>query len=532
MGMLTKTDRSQEPRPQPALDGSPALGSAAVRIMADGTSLPAVADFTSAPRDWRTTLPALGVALLLFAVAFAEEGRAAVAVWNASTAYNHCWLVLPVAAWLGWQRRDRLAELSPRPFPAAAALMLPAGLAWLAAERLGIMEGRQLAAMGMLWTLILTVLGWRICRAMAGPLLYLVFLVPFGAFATPVLQDATAWMIEMGLRLLDISYHRDGLLIETTAGLFHVAEACAGLRFLIAANAFGALYALVMFRSPGRRLAVMLLAVAVPVVANGLRALGIVVLAAHLGSAEAAAADHVIYGWGFFSAIILLLILVGLLFREDELALTPIAPLPLGPAPRLAPAWVAAGVALALAAIGPATAAALTIAGGSAPQDEPARLTAPPGCEPAEGGPTLRCAGAHVTARMLVFSPRVTWRAVSAELWSVAGGDTDVTYAVAVPDGQGLWRARLTDERGSAVAVAAWLDGAPAGDGLRSRVAQALNSLGRGSSAPVVAIVETRPDGGGGPMPDADLLRRVLAAQRQDGIAGLAAELSRGATRR
>jgi exosortase len=172
--------------------------------------------------------------------------------------------------------------------------------------------------MAMLWILVLTVFGERVCRAMTAPLAYLVFLVPFGAFTTPALQDVTAWMIELGLRFWGISYYRDGLLIQTTAGLFHVAEACAGLRFLIAALAFGALYAFVLFRSPGRRILVMVLALVVPVVSNGIRALGIVVIAEYLGSADAAAADHVIYGWGFFSAVLLLLTLAGLPFREDS----------------------------------------------------------------------------------------------------------------------------------------------------------------------------------------------------------------------
>ncbi|MBX9750767.1 MAG: exosortase [Roseococcus sp.] len=164
----------------------------------------------------------------------------------------------------------------------------------------------------------LGVFGWRLFRAFAVPLGYLVFLVPFGAFLVPQLQEVTAWMIVAGLSLLGIPHFVDALIIEIPAGIFFVAEACAGLRFLIASLAFGGLYAAVMFRSPGRRVAVMVLALVVPVVANGLRALGIVLLGHHLGSAEAAAADHLIYGWVFFTLVILLLVVAGLPFRQDE----------------------------------------------------------------------------------------------------------------------------------------------------------------------------------------------------------------------
>jgi exosortase A len=505
--------------------------------MADGGL--AVSDSTlgAALGRWRPSLLALGLGLLVFALIFAEEGVSAVQIWNINAAYNHCWLVLPIAAWLAWVRRDRLAPLTPRPMPLAALLMLPPGLAWLVAERLGIMEGRQLTALAMLWVLVLSVLGWRVCRAMAAPLAYLIFLVPFGAFATPLLQDVTAWMIEVGLRAWGITHYRDGLLIETTAGLFHVAEACAGLRFLIAALAFGALYAFTLFRSPGRRILVMVLALTVPVVANGIRALGIVIAAEYLGSAEAAAADHVIYGWGFFSAIILLLILAGLPFREDTPQPRPARfdtfspPSPSPPSPdtlRGAPAFLgAAALALVLAGAAPVAAAALD-ASVVTPRETPARLAVPEGCEAGPDAATLRCPGeVVVSARLIVFSPRVTWRAVAAERWRALGigGDTDVVITVALPPGSALWRAQQTDE--AILATAVWLDGQPAGGGLRSRLAQARNSLGGEGGVPVLAVLELRQPGAAHPARDRALLERILAEQEgRDGLAVQAARLS------
>ncbi|MCS6855382.1 MAG: exosortase, partial [Elioraea sp.] len=268
------------------------------------------------PAAWTIPLATLLLGLTgLFGVVFAEEGEAAIRVWTTSTAYNHCWLIAPIALWLAWQRRERLALIVPAPDPRFALLAVPPALAWLVAERLGIMEGRQLTAWAIMQVFVLAVLGWRVALAFAGPLAYTIFLVPFGAFSVPLLQHITARFIDIGLDLWGITHYTDGLLIETTAGVFHVAEACAGLRFTIAALAFGALYALTMFRSPVRRLIVLGLALVVPIVANGVRALGIVVAAEYIASAEAAAADHVIYGWGFFSAVILLLILAGLPFR-------------------------------------------------------------------------------------------------------------------------------------------------------------------------------------------------------------------------
>ena len=276
----------------------------------------------SAPRaGWNSWMAgaAVVIGLAIFAGLFWEEGEAAIRVWIDSRAYSHCFFVLPIAAWLAWDRRHVLEGLVLRPLPVAALLALPIGVVWFAANRLGIMEGRQLAVIAAVEVLVLTVLGWRFFKAMMAPLLYLIFLVPFGAFAVPTLQKVTTWFVDLGLSILVIPHYIDAFVIEVSSGIFQIAEACAGLRFLIASIAFGALYACLIYRSPKKRGLFILASIIIPIIANGFRALGIVVLGEILGSAQAAAVDHVLYGWIFFSIVILLLIAAGLPFREDSL---------------------------------------------------------------------------------------------------------------------------------------------------------------------------------------------------------------------
>ncbi|MGK7869289.1 exosortase A [Falsiroseomonas sp. E2-1-a20] len=493
-----------------------------MNMMLRSPNRPAVA----AQGAWTLPLAGLALGLLALGLLFQTEVTAAVATWDRSAAYTHCWLVLPIAAWLAWSRRERLATLRPRPSLLLALPALGGAVAWLVAERLGIMEGRQLVLIGLVWVLVLATLGWRIALAMAGPLAYLVFLVPFGEFLTPMLQDLTLRMIEVGLRVTGIPHYIDGLIIEIPSGTFLVAEACAGLRFLIAALAFGALYALVMFRSPGRRAIVMVLALVVPVLANGLRALGIVLYGHYLGSAEAAAADHLVYGWGFFSVVLLLLVLAGLPFREDagEPARDTDALAPLRPAPRATGGGVAAAVVVAgLAGIGPLAAAQLDAAV-TAPRVIPTTLGAAEGCT-AEGL-ALRCAEGTATARLVVFDPAANWGVIAAARRAALDAVDDAALAFNVNAPGMAWQARQEPGRPALTAVAAWRDGQPAGDGLRSRLAQALSSLRGGSAAPVLAVVEFLPAAEAG-TPPSQALRRVLAAQAE-GLAMEAAGLSKG----
>ena len=440
-------------------------------------------------QEWSWPLLVLSTGLLILGLVFNEEISAAVATWERSTAYNHCWLVLPIAVWLGWTRRHRLVGQVPSPAPVAALGALGAGMVWLVAERLGIMEGRQFAALAVMLSLVLAVLGWRISKMMAAPLGYLIFLVPFGEFLVPTLQIVTAWMIVIGLTALGIPHYADALYIEIAAGVFLVAEACAGLRFIIASLAFGALYAIVMFRTPGRRLVVMLLALAVPVLANGLRALGIVVLGHHLGSAEAAAADHLIYGWAFFAMVLVLLTLAGLPFRQDTPEPSADRASPLTAKPwRAGALGLAAGVTLAFGMATPGLVLALDHAAVAAPSSSPALLTPPPGCVAATDEVALHCASIKVTARLVLFAAGSDWSAVVAERRRQTGQhEAAVTFSML--QGGAQWQGLDVSDSGATVAVAAWHGGQAASDGLRARAARAWNNLTGTGGRSVLAIV-------------------------------------------
>lgn len=443
-------------------------------------------DATALLRVFRSPAPALIAGLVALGLAFSAEAAAAWRVWMDSTAYSHCLFVLPIALYLAWDRRAQIVAAPVRAMPAAALLVVPLGLVWLVAERLAIMEGRQLVAMTMVQVLFLAVLGWRMALAMSAPLLYLYFLVPFGAFLTGPLQDYTAAFSVFGLEVLQIPHYADQYLIEIPEGRFYVAEACAGLRFLIASIAFGVLYGCLMYRSYARRVAFVLASIIVPIIANGFRALGIVVAGHLLGSAQAAAADHILYGWLFFSIVTLLLILAGLPFRQDPAP----APAPAAPAPagRMLPAAIA--VAL-FAAIGPAIAAGLDRAGRA---DLPAphfAWTTPLGCtaaplQPATpGAETTRfmCPQGVLTATALVFPARANPATINDARRRLTGEmqSEDVTFDTMRIPGSALpdWRLVIAGGPGGTAATltAALVDGAPAKGGLAGRIALARNSI-------------------------------------------------------
>ncbi|HEY0206218.1 MAG TPA: exosortase A [Acetobacteraceae bacterium] len=457
---------------------------------------------TTHPAAVRSTfmpvMAAMAAGTLLFGLLFLPECRAAVGVWLVSTAYGHCFLVLPMAAYLVWDRRDSLRGLQPRPTLGFAVLAVPAAAAWFAAERLGIMEGRQLAALAGLEILFLALLGRRMFLALSGPLLFLVFLVPFGAFITPALQSFTAGFIAVGLHLLGIPAYVTDLTIEISAGSFYVAEACAGLRFLVAAVAFGMFYALLNYHSPGRRVAFIAASIVVPILANGVRALGIVVLGNVLGSAEAAVADHIIYGWGFFSVVMLLLVAAGMPWRQPPLAAPPSQPLQVLPA---FPLWPALAV-IGICAAGPAAAALLNQR--SAPSRIAAilALASPPGCMPGKALSAVdgqvrteyRCEdGRNLIVTIVVLPYLAPPDQLQHERTRLAispgAEDTAVSPLRSASPASGRWSVYENRDPDLIVGVSAWVNGAPAEGGLAGRMRLAWDSLHGSSHLPLLMAV-------------------------------------------
>ena len=446
-------------------------------------------------------LAALTLGLALIGVVFLPEIRAAIEVWDASTAYSHCYLVLPMAIYLLWERRESLADAHASPDWRFGLAAIPLTLFWLVSERLGIMEARQLAVIASVELLFLAVLGWKLFKTISGPLLFLFFLVPFGAFLTPGLQQFTASFTIIGLNLLGIPNFSDGFIIETPAGIFFVAEACAGLRFLIAAIAFGVFYALLSYNSLSRRVAFIAASIVVPIIANGFRALGIVVLGQVLGSAEAAAADHLIYGWFFFSFVMLLLIAAGHVFRENS-------------SPRSTPGDSVAGISvkslfwcvacvIVLLGIGPAVAGIIdaTLISPILPAMD--TIVAGSDCSASNDVANeatdrrilvVDCSGQRFEVRVQAFAARSTSSALISDRRRVTqeiGAENAAVLGVDVPSGAGDWTIVQTTDPNRVTAYASWVDGAPVSSGMAARMAQARDSIRGATYLPALITITT-----------------------------------------
>ena len=255
------------------------------------------------PLAWRAPLARLAlVCAALVGLAWADWAEMARQWWDAST-YNHILLVPPILAWLVRLRWPELGRLTPTGWWPGLGLLGGALIVWLAGAAAGINLASQLGAVLMLQAAVATLLGPRVAAGLLFPLGYMLFLVPFGDEMVPALQAITADLAVALTHASGVPAVLDGVFIDTPAGLFEVAEACSGVKFLVAMVALGTLVAHLCFASWRRRAGFMLAAVVVPVLANGVRAWGTIYVAQSQGIAFAAGFDHIVYGWIFFALV-------------------------------------------------------------------------------------------------------------------------------------------------------------------------------------------------------------------------------------
>ena len=307
---------------------------------------------TMALSPWRTALPAFVALVVLILLLYRDTGMAMVGIWSRSDTFAHAFLVPPISLWLVWRQRAALAAITPRPWLWALPLMATVAVLWLMADLVVVGAAAQFSLVALLVLAVPAVLGLEVALAILFPLLFLFFAVPFGEFMLQPMMEWTADFVVRALQLTGIPVYREGLQFVIPSGNWSVIDECSGVRYLIASFMVGTLFAYLNYRSYTRRAVFMAVAIAVPIVANWLRAY-IIVMMGHLsGNRLAVGVDHLLYGWVFFGIVIFVMFIVGSRWSEPDDVPAGGPPSWVAAVPQrglLTPMWMVLGVALLVA---------------------------------------------------------------------------------------------------------------------------------------------------------------------------------------
>ena len=179
---------------------------------------------------------------------------------------------------------------------------------WCLAAVLNIETIEQLVLLPIILFLCWSLLGLRSTKALAPSISLLIFVIPIWDYLTPMLVDASSYVVTLFIERSNIVALIDGNSIYLPYGRIDIADGCSGLRYLTIAIAL--VYYLILTSKTTLTTKVKLLSIAIGLglITNWLR-IYIIIMVAHFTEMQSSLIrDHEIFGWLLFLFICLPLI--------------------------------------------------------------------------------------------------------------------------------------------------------------------------------------------------------------------------------
>ena len=262
-------------------------------------------------------LPLYVSLLLIYCLAHRDVVFHLVQLWWGNDLYNYGLLIAPISVWLV-RRRWPGTKVQDGPVLGTLALLasLCVGLVGAAG---GASIVQHIAFFAGVISLFVLVYGAKAALYHWFALLFLFLAVPFGENILPGLQLITANTTIDILHILGVPISTEGVLIYTPFGNFEVARACAGVRFFLTSLVVGVLLSHLIFKSIWRKALMLTMALLIPIAANIIRVVTIILIARASDIDFAKGVDHIIYGWVFLGIVLALTMAFGYWLADQDM---------------------------------------------------------------------------------------------------------------------------------------------------------------------------------------------------------------------
>jgi len=245
------------------------------------------------------------------AVLYLRVASSLVDQWLHDPDYSHGFLVPILACWILWRQRRRLKEIRLAPSWWGVLITL-AAMALLVVGSLGAENYISRTSLLVVFAgLIINFCGWSYFRVSFFAWLVLFLMIPLPAIIANrivlPLQFLSSGLATGFMDLCGIPVYREGNVIFLPSITLEVAEACSGIRSLMAMITIAVAYGYLLESKPWRRVVLVVSAVPIAVVANSLRVMASGVLGQYWGRDKAEGFFHLFSGLVIFSFSFLLL---------------------------------------------------------------------------------------------------------------------------------------------------------------------------------------------------------------------------------
>jgi exosortase len=247
-----------------------------------------------------------GVVLLGFGLLYWQVLVKLVSDWYHDDNYSHGFLIVPIAVYFAWERRERLKAAVLNPSILGLVVIVGSILVLLAGILGSELFLTRISIVGALVGTVLFLFGWQHLRVLAFPIAFLLLMIPipaiiFNQIAFP-LQLLASRFGETAMGMADVPVLREGNVLILANTTLEVAEACSGIRSLVSLLTLAIVLGYFSDRRLWVRCFVALSSIPVAVVTNGFRVAGTGIAAHRFGAAAAEGFFHEFSGWLVFVA--------------------------------------------------------------------------------------------------------------------------------------------------------------------------------------------------------------------------------------
>ena len=262
----------------------------------------------------RTLLLSQAIAAIAFLALYWQVLAKLIHDWSRDENYSHGFLIVPIALYFIWERRESLMQAEAKPSVLGLGVIVMSLLTLMAGTLGAELFLTRVSLIGMAAGIVLLVFGTEHLRILRFPIGFLLLMIPipgilFNQITFP-LQLLASRFGELALRFMNIPVLREGNVINLANTSLEVAEACSGIRSLISLLTLGIVLGYFTDSRASVRLLIAVSTVPVAIAANALRVAGTGVAAHFVGPEAATGFLHTFSGWLMFVAASALLLAI------------------------------------------------------------------------------------------------------------------------------------------------------------------------------------------------------------------------------
>jgi exosortase D (VPLPA-CTERM-specific) len=240
--------------------------------------------------------------------------------WMANEDFSHGVLIAPIAGYLIWERRAKLAVLHPVPDWRGIVMMFIAIILYIIGELGAELFTTRIAVLFLCVGAVWWIYGSQVLHTLAFPLSVLFLMLPLPGFIyrnlTFFLQILSSKASVDLLNWFGYLAYREGNVIDMGFERFQVVDACNGLRFIMPMFTLGVLFAFMRPLVWWKRWVLVVSTIPMAMATNILRIVGTGILAKFYGIRVAEGFFHDFSGWAVFMASFVLFLLLAMALKK------------------------------------------------------------------------------------------------------------------------------------------------------------------------------------------------------------------------